>query len=362
MRIKAAVIHEYHQDFSIEEIDLAEPGFNQVLIKIMACGICHTDEAVRKGFRTPVPTVLGHEGAGIIEKIGPGVNSLHPGDHVVLTFPSCGQCPNCLSGKPNICYQITPLCFGGFQLNGKTPLSQNGKPLSLFFGQSAFASHAVVDIQTVVKVDPEIDLRILGPLGCGVQTGAGTVINTFNPQPGSSIVVFGTGGVGLSAVMAAKACGCTKIIATDIVESRLEKALELGATHVINSKKVSNLTAAVYDIVDQGMDYSFDTTGVENCLITALEVLHRGGDGASVAVAGRVELEFWSLLFGSKNWHNVTEGDSMPQLFIPRLLEMYKSGIFPFDKIISFFDFEDINKAFESMRDGSAIKPVLLME
>jgi aryl-alcohol dehydrogenase len=362
MRIKAAVLREYHQDFIIEEVELAEPGQNQVLVKIAGCGVCHTDEVVRDGHRTPMPAVLGHEGAGVVEKVGSNVTSVAPGDHVVLSFPYCGVCPNCRSGRPNICYDTAELCFGGRAQDGSTPLSLDGKPLSLFFGQSSFATHAVVDLSCVVKVDPEADLRLLGPLGCGIQTGAGVIINTFNPQPGSSVAIFGIGSVGLSASMAAKACGCTKIIAVDVVESRLKTALDLGATHAINGKNVTDLAAEVKKIVPQGVDYSFDTTGVADCLKGALMSLRRGGSGAGVAIVGPVEVERWSSLFSAKTWRQVTEGDSIPHLFIPRLIEMYKAGIFPIDRIISFYPFEEINEAFKSAHTGGAIKPVLVME
>jgi aryl-alcohol dehydrogenase len=212
-----------------------------------------------------------------------------------------------------------------------------------------------------VKVSPDVDLHILGPLGCGIQTGAGLVINQFNPKPGSSIVVFGTGAVGLSSILAAKASGCITIIAVDIVTSKLQLAEELGATHTINSTLVSNLEKAITTICSGGLDYAFDTTGNQLCINMALSVLHRGGEGAGVAVMDRVVINQWSRLFSAKTWINVIEGDSVPQLFIPRLINMYKAGIFPFDRMISLFEFQEINRAFDALRDGSAIKPVLLI-
>ena len=361
MLIKAAVLHDYKQDFVMEDVELAEPEFDEVLVKIAASGVCHTDELVRDGFAVPMPAVLGHEGSGVVEKVGTGVKSVVPGDHVVLSFPYCGECPSCLSGRPNICYQSSKLCFGGRRLNGSTPLSQNGQPVSLFFGQSSFATYSVAHISNVVKVDPTVDLRLLGPLGCGIQTGAGAVINTLRPMPGSSIVIFGTGSVGLSGLMAAKACGCTTIVAVDVVAKRLEAAKKLGATHTINSREVPDLVAELNKITKYGLDYSFDTTGVPACVKAALQSLRRGGAGAGVAIVGQMQLESWSSLFSTKTWTNVIEGDSMPQLFIPRLIDMYKAGIFPLDKITTFFDFKDINKAFEASHDGTAVKPVLVM-
>ncbi|NLI53633.1 MAG: NAD(P)-dependent alcohol dehydrogenase [Clostridiales bacterium] len=362
MKIEAAVLHEFKQPFSIEPVELADPVSHQVLVKIAACGICHTDEMCQAGFRTPAPAVLGHEGSGIVEKIGPDVTGIHVGDHVVLSFPSCGHCPNCQSGHNNICYDNLKLNFGGFHPDGSRPLSQNGQPLSSFFGQSSFATYAIADVSNVVVVDPDVDLRLLGPLGCGIQTGAGTVINTLKAQPGDSIVVFGTGSVGLSALMAAKASGCTTIIAVDVVDARLETARSLGATHVINSKSVNDLVAEILSIESAGVDCALDTTGIPFCIKSALGALKKGGKGAGLAVTGRMEMDAWTDLFRAKSWTHVIEGDCVPQVFIPRLIRMYKACIFPFDKIIRYFSFEGINDAFAASHDGRAIKAVVVME
>lgn len=365
MKITAAVINSPGADFSFEEIDLREPGEGQVLIKIVASGVCHTDELGRQGnvFPTPLPVVLGHEGSGVVEKVGPGVKSVCPGDHVVITFPACGVCDNCLSGHPALCEKSGLLCFSGRFEDGTTPLSRNGEAISNFFGQSSFATHVLAYEKGVVKVDRDVDLRLLGPLGCGIQTGAGAVINTFRPMPGDSIVVFGAGTVGMAAVMAAKACGCTTIAAVDVVPSRLERALELGATHVINSRETEDVLGRLREMTGgKGFDFSFDTTGLPFIYKIANLCLHWGGRSAGVAVTEQVNIDSWKEWFGGTSFTGVVEGDSMPQLFIPRLINMYKAGIFPFDRLCRFFPFEKLDEAFEASLSGEVFKPIVVME
>jgi aryl-alcohol dehydrogenase len=363
MKIKAAVLHQEKQDFSVEEVELAEPRYGQILVKVVAGGICHTDELARQGtFRFPFPAVLGHEGSGIVEKLGPGVTSLEVGDHVVMSYASCGKCENCRTGKAYICEKVGELCFSGRMEDGTTPLTQNGRDVSNFFGQSSFATYAIAEVQNVAKVDKDVDLRLLGPLGCGIMTGAGAVMNAFHPYPGDSIAVFGTGSVGIAAVMAAKVCGCTKIIAVDILDSRLEATLKLGATHTINSKTTEDVTAKILEITKgRGTDYAFDTTGIPSCLREANRCIRRGGRAGGVAITGRIELDSWSNWFGGKQWNSFTEGNAIPQVFIPRLVDLYKSGLFPLDKIITFYSLEQINEGFAHSKNGTTIKPVIVM-
>ena len=245
MKIKAAVIHNAGDRFNIEEVDLAEPRENEVLVKIVACGVCHTDESERSGRMTPFPVVLGHEGAGIIEKVGSGVTGFEVGDHVTMSYPSDCECEMCKRRKNYYCIRGNELTFKGHFKDGYSPLSQNGERLNNFFGQSSFAEYAVCDINNVVKVDKSVPLKFIGPMGCGIETGAGAVLNHCKPEPGDTIVVFGTGGVGLSAIMAAKVAQCKTIIAVDVFDNRLEFAKELGATHTINSKLETDVVAKV---------------------------------------------------------------------------------------------------------------------
>ena len=233
MKVTAAVVHEEAQPFSVEDLELEEPRADEVLVRVVATGICHTDVIVRdQWYPVPLPAVLGHEGAGVVERVGEGVSKVQPGDHVVLSFASCGECTNCLSGWPTYCLNFYDQNFGGSRPDGSNALSKDGDAVhGRFFGQSSFASYSVAAERSVVKVREDAPLELLGPLGCGVQSGAGGVLNILRPTPGTSIAVFGTGAVGMSAIMAASIAGCTIIISIDVKASRMELARELGATH-----------------------------------------------------------------------------------------------------------------------------------
>jgi len=358
MKITAAITHEQGAEFKLEELEIAEPQANEVLIRIVASGVCHTDVMGRDAAVTPYPAVLGHEGAGIVEKVGDSVSSVVPGDHVVLSFASCGHCKNCLSGKPAYCSDFGILNFGGNMLDGTTRLQQHGHRVSNFFGQSSFATYAIANERSVVKVDKDVDLNLLGPLGCGIQTGSGAVFNSLKPSFGESIVIFGAGGVGLSAVMAAKVVGCSKVIAVDVVDSRLELAKELGATHVLNSKKV-DVVEEIRRITDGGTNYSLDTTGVPVVVSQAVEAIQVLGTAAFVIVAP--DLSKSPTFTYGKRVIGIVEGDSVPQLFIPQLIEYYKDGRFPFDKLVKFYEFSEINQAFADSKSGIAVKPIIKM-
>ncbi|MGD6843689.1 NAD(P)-dependent alcohol dehydrogenase [Bacillus infantis] len=359
MKIKAAVTHGQGEDFKIEEVELAEPQANEVLIKIVASGVCHTDAVARDLGLTPYPVVLGHEGSGIVEKVGAGVKTIEPGDHVVLSFASCGHCENCLTGHPTVCTEFNDLNFGGKMEDETHRLHQHDHELSTFFGQSSFGTYAVANERNVVKVDKDVDLALLGPLGCGIQTGSGTVLNRLKPDFGTSIAVYGTGAVGLSGIMAAKITGCRHIIAIDIHESRLEKAKELGATHVINSKN-EDVVERIKEITNGGVHYGLETTGVPVVVRQGLRALRPLGTLAIVGVTPEMEINVHEeIMAEGKTMVGVIEGDAVPQLFIPQLVDYYKNGMFPFDKLVEFYDFSDINQAFEDSKKGLAIKPIV---
>ena len=283
----------------------------------------------------------------------------------MLTFNSCGTCRNCRSGRPAYCLQVIPLSFGGTRPDGSTPLGQNGARIhGFFFGQSSFATHALATERNVVKVDPQAPLELLGPLGCGIQTGAGAVLNSLNAEPGQSIAVFGVGSVGLSAIMAAKHVGCGPIIAVDRVEARLDLASDLGATKIILNGDLHQTVEEIRSITDAGADYSLDTTGSPDVLRAAVESLGILGTCGLIggAAAGiDVHLEMNHLLLG-RNVRGIVQGDSVPDEFIPRLLDLHQSGEFPFDRLIRFYELDAINQAVEDMQAARAIKPVLRME
>lgn len=364
MEILAAVVNEVGQEFRLEEITLDDPKSGEVLIKIVASGICHTDISAQKQiFPVPLPAVLGHEGAGIIEKVGEGVQDLEVGDHVVLSYASCGHCEYCLTGHAYACEHIFEANFSGFMADKTHRLHKGEQGVSTFFGQSSFATYAVANARNVVKVDKDVDLRLLAPLGCGIQTGAGGVFNVFNPPAGTSFAVFGAGTVGLSALMAAKAVGCTVRIVVDVHDSRLEIARELGATHTINAKKV-DVVKEIKEITGKGVDYAIESSGVPSVLRQATDALAPMG---KVGVIGapklgtNVELHVFDLLVNVKSVVGIHQGSSIPKTFIPKLISLYKEGLFPIDKLMKFYNFEEINQAVSDMKNGTTIKPVLTM-
>ncbi|MCM3713730.1 NAD(P)-dependent alcohol dehydrogenase [Halalkalibacter oceani] len=359
MKIKAAVTHEQGQDFKIEEVELHEPRLDEVLIKIVASGVCHTDAVARDIGLSPFPAVFGHEGAGIVEKVGEGVQNIAPGDHVVLSYAYCGSCENCLSGHSSTCENFNDLNFGGEMSDGTHRLHQHDQPVSTFFGQSSFGTYAVANQRNVVKVDKDVDLALLGPLGCGIQTGSGTVLNKLKPAFGSSIAIYGAGAVGLSAVMAAKIAGCKHIIAVDIHDNRLELAKELGATHVLNGQK-SDVVKEIKAITGSGTHYAIETTGVPPVVKQSVHALRPLGAVAIVGVTPAIEFDVHNdIMAEGKTIMGVIEGDAVPQLFIPELVEYYKKGLFPFDKLVQFYEFDQINQAFEDSKTGKTIKPIL---
>lgn len=359
MQIKAAVTHGLGKDFKLENVQLAKPEFDEVLVRIVSAGVCHTDVVARDLGIAPFPIVLGHEGSGIIERVGAGVTDLQVGDPVVLSFAHCANCGQCLTGHPTVCDSFNQLNFGGAMDDGSRRLAQGEESLATFFGQSSFATYAVVKSRNAVKVDADVDLALLGPLGCGIQTGAGTVLNNLKPDFASSLVVYGAGAVGLSAVMAAKIAGCQHIIAVDVHENRLELAKELGATHVLNGKNV-DVVAEIKQITAGGSHYAIETTGVPLLIKQSLNALRPLGTVAIVGITPEVTLDIHNdLMAEGKKMVGVIEGDAVPRVFIPQLVTYHKAGRFPFDKLVTFYDFEQINQAFADSASGISIKPVL---
>ncbi|WP_375088750.1 NAD(P)-dependent alcohol dehydrogenase [Peribacillus sp. RS7] len=362
LEIKAAVAHNVGEKLKIEDVELMEPGDDEVLIKIVATGVCHTDAESINGRGAPFPAVLGHEGAGIVEKVGSGVTNLQHGDHVVLSYAYCGECSQCLTGHQNLCERTVELNFGGKSKAGNNRIHQHNHALSTFFGQSSFATYSVANKNNVVIVDKEVDLALLGPLGCGIQTGSGTVMNSLRPEPGTSIVIYGGGAVGLSAVMAAKIMGLKHIIVVDLHQSRLDLAKELGATHTLNGKEV-DVVKEIKEITNGGSHYAIETTGATPVIKQSIAALRVSGKVSIVGMGGDVTLNFTNdILMEGKTIVGSVQGDSVPQQHIPRLVQYYKEGKFPFDKLVKFYDFEDINKAFEDSKTGVTIKPIVKID
>jgi len=366
MEIKAAVVFEPSGKFSIEELELSDPNEDELLVRIVGAGICHTD-LVARDMHLPIPperalpSVFGHEGAGVVEKVGARVTKVQPGDHVALSWDCCGACPSCRSGNDPYCHNFFLHNFNGARPDGTTTLRKGDQVIyGNFFSQSSFANFALANERNVVKVSKDVPLEILGPLGCGVQTGAGAVMNMLQPRPGASIAVFGVGPVGMSAVLAAVVCGCTTIIAVDIIPDRLKKAKEFGATHTINAGEV-NPVEAIQDITGGGADFTLECVGNPQVLRQAVDALPRCGVCGLLGVVPpgtEVSLDM-DLIMNGRTVRGVIEGDAIPDLFIPKLIELYSQGRFPFDGMITFYPFEEINQAVEDMEEGRVIKPVL---
>ena len=365
MKIKAAVIEEKGQEFQITDMELDGPGRDEVLVKIAACGVCHTDDVARNQLiPVPLPAVFGHEGAGVVEAVGPGITDFKPGDRVCLSFGYCGTCEACRTGRPYGCRENRRLNFGGVSFDNTRRLRYKGAPASSFFGQGAFATHAVVHKNNLISVPEDMPLGLAAPMGCGIQTGAGAIFNYLRPAADTSVIITGCGPVGLSAVMAARIAGCTTVIACDIVESRLETARELGATHTINSRTVESVPDAVKAITDgMGTHYAVDCTGIGECVRASLNCTRPLGVCAVVGATQELTINVENELMGTaKTLGGVVEGCCIPQLFIPKLIRYYREGRFPFDKLIRYYRFEDINQAFADTKSGKVIKAVLLME
>jgi len=366
MRATAAVFEKLFTPLSVAEVEIDEPGPREVLVKIVASGVCHTDALARDGdMPFPSPGVLGHEGAGIVSAVGPGVTSVSPGDKVVIGWPWCGSCRNCLEGQPRYCLQLGPLVIAGSRADGSTSLRRlDGAPLhSHFFGQSSFATYSICAPNALVRVDPDTDVSVLGPLACGIGTGAGAVLNALRPWAGSSIVVYGAGAVGLSAIMAARLTGATSIIAVDRLASRLSLARELGATETIDVSSGTDPVAAVHEIVGGPADFSMDAAGNVNVLRQAADSVGMRGTVALIggAPAGAsFSLDHMSTLWGKKVV-GILGGEGRSESLITTLITLNKQGRFPYHRLIETFPLERVNDALEASHRGDVIKPVLVM-
>ncbi|MCX4095617.1 NAD(P)-dependent alcohol dehydrogenase [Nocardia sp. alder85J] len=362
---RAAVVRKEGASFHLESIALDDPRPDELVVRIVASGICHTDLSTRDGLLPfGFPAVLGHEGSGVVEAVGSGVTGLEPGDHVVLSGAFCGTCPTCLDGRVVYCPSFPKLSRAGRRPDGSaTMFDAQGEPLyGIFVGQSSFSTHVIVRAVNVVKVPETLPLELLGPLGCGVMTGAGAVQDTLRPEPGSTVAVFGLGGVGMSAVAAARIAGCGKVIAVDVNPARRELALEIGATDVVDAAN-DDVVQEIRRRTGQGVDYSIEASGV--AAVGRIAVESTQGQGTTLllgapAFGSDFSVPWFSILSG-RTVRGAIMGGSDPRIFIPRVSAMIGEGIFPLEKLVKYFDFDEIDAAVDALERGEVVKPIIRM-
>ncbi len=365
MKITAAVVRDKGGAFEIDELDLCDPRADELLVEVAASGMCATDLHGRDAYYpTKFPKVFGHEGAGIVRAVGSGVTRFKPGDHVVMAYPWCGECPNCKSQRQTYCLHANDLKHGGTRADGSTLHSKNGEPVySAFFQQSSFGNFTIANERFAVKVRSDVALSSVAALACGGQTGAGAVLNVMRPKPGDSFVVFGVGAVGLSALMSAKIAGCDPIIAVDVHEHRLKLARELGATHTINHTGRSDVVDDIRKVTGLGARYTLETSAVPSVFREAVDCLMPAGTCVLLGSARKgTEVSFETpFLQNGRTVRGVIQGDSVPQQFIPQLVDHIAAGRFPVERMITFYELADINRAAQESASGKTIKPVLKM-
>jgi aryl-alcohol dehydrogenase len=365
MKITAAVVRERGGAFGIEQIDLCDPRADELLVEVVASGMCATDLHGRDAYYpTKFPKVFGHEGAGVVRAVGDTVSKFKPGDHVVMAYPWCGKCDNCKTHRQTYCLHAFDLKMNGTRADGSTLHSKDGQPVySAFFQQSSFGNFTIANERFAVKVRNDVPLTSVCALACGGQTGAGAVLNVMKPKPGDSFVVFGVGAVGLSGLLLAKIAGCDPIIAVDVHEHRLKLARELGATHTINHSGRTDVVEEIRKITGLGARYTLETSAIPSVFREAVEALMPAGTCVLLGSARKgTEVTFETpFLQNGRTVRGVIQGDSVPQEFLPLLVDHIAAERFPVERMITFYDLADINRAAQESAAGKTIKPVLRM-
>ena len=366
IEVKAALANGANRDFEFRTLRLDHPRDDEVLVRIFAAGLCHTDISCRNARMPACPAVLGHEGAGIVERIGSGVTSVHVGDRVALSFRSCGECTTCIAGQPAYCRLWGMLNFAGCRPDGSATLADGDERVAgSFFGQSSFASHALAYARNIIPIPDDLAFEHAAPLGCGIQTGAGAIIRSLACRSGSSLLVTGGGPVGLSAVIGGRLQGCATIILVEPHAERRALALDYGATHVIDPGSEADLDAAVRSYLPAGVDYALDTTGIASVQAAAMAALAERGVLGIVGLAPSgtpLPGDMTTVMLKGQSIRGIMEGDSDPRIFIPELLDHHRNGDLPFERMIRTFPFDQINEAVAAQARGECIKVVLLMD
>jgi aryl-alcohol dehydrogenase len=359
----AAVVREAGAPFELLTLGLGEPRTDELVVRVEAVGICHTDISVAEGnFGMPFPLVVGHEGTGVVEGVGGEVEGFAVGDRVALSFDWCGRCRNCTDGRPTYCYENWPRNFGGGRLDGSTAFELDGIAVhSHFNGQSSFAERLICPARSAIRIESEIPAALLAPLGCAVQTGAGAVLNSLCPGPRDALAIFGLGAVGLSAVMGAKIADCATVIAVDPNAERRALAAELGATHTIDPEAVDP-EAAIGALAPDGLQFTLEMSGVPAVLQQAISTLAPGGTCGLVGappVGTRFPLDVHEILSFGRRLQGIVLGDSVPRRFLPELVGYWEEGRLPLERLVETFPFERFDEGIEAARSGSVVKAVL---
>ncbi|WP_221624871.1 NAD(P)-dependent alcohol dehydrogenase [Burkholderia cepacia] len=365
MKAFAALAERASEPFVVRPLDLDDPRDDELMVKVVATGICHTDLIVRDQLMpVPMPLVLGHEGAGIVERVGRGITHLKPGDKVILSVGYCGHCEHCVTGRPVYCHDHQTYNWAGTRPDGSVALHDGGRDVhSHFFGQSSFANYAVVSASSAVKVPDDAPIELLGPFACGIMTGAGAVMNSLKAEPGTSIAVFGIGGVGIAAIAAARAMGCTTIVAVDVNDTRLTLAKVVGATHTVNGMR-EDAVETVRRLTDgRGVRYAVECSGQPAVMANAVNALDEVGACVLTGVPpadATLPLDIMRLLRG-RTVRGSIMGDAAPSVFLPKLVRLFQEGRFPVDRMYRFYPLQDINQAVDDIRAGLTVKAVLTM-
>lgn len=362
MKMKAAVLYEKKGPFVFETVDIDDPQKDEIRVKIVATGICGTDIELRKSGLN-IPTILGHEGAGIVEKIGPGAeDSFKVGDKVALSYSYCGECESCSSGEFHNCDDFTTInVVNGGQRDGTGRIHKDGKDINKFM-QGSFAEYVIMHKTSAVKLDDDMDVRMSGPIGCGIITGAGCVLDYIKPTYHDAIAVAGIGTIGLAVIMAAKLANCGTIVGFGRSDEKLKLAKELGATHVINSTKTDDVATEIARVTGRKMKYFIDTTGKNDIFNNGLKALDNNGEAIMLAGVHEISIPGGALLQGTKKATALYVGGANPHKFLPMIVERYKEGRFPMDRLITYYKFEELEQAMADVQAGKTIKAILTME
>ncbi|MEM7025057.1 MAG: zinc-dependent alcohol dehydrogenase family protein [Pseudomonadota bacterium] len=372
MRIRAAVLHEIGKPqpyakscpLVIEDLELEGPGPGEVLVRIEAVGLCHSDLSVISGDRPrPVPMALGHEAAGVVEAMGQGVDGLAQGDHVVMVFvPSCGRCIPCMEGRPALCEPGAAANAAGCLLSGARRLRLNGKEIHHHLGVSAFADHAVVSRNSLIRIDPSLPFDEAALFGCAVLTGVGAVVNTARVPPGATVAVVGLGGVGLNALLACRLVGATTIVAVDLQDEKLALARQLGATHAVNAGD-ANCVEQIRDTIG-GVDFAFEMVGSVRAMDLAYRITRRGGETVSAGLSHPTHdfsLKHVTLVAEERTIKGSYIGSCVPVRDVPRFVALYRDGQLPVDRVMGeHIGLEDLNPAFDRLASGQTVRQVLI--